>query len=43
MARILLALGLLALASCAFETGPPGAGSIGDSTNPVTGTSGGDR
>ena len=43
MTRILLALGLLALASCAAETGPvPNpATSPGSATNPVTGTRGG--
>ena len=43
MTRIILALGLLALASCAAETGPPGGGSAGNSVSPVSGTSGKDR
>ena len=38
MTRILLALGLLVLASCAAETGPPGTGSPGNNVNPVSGT-----
>ncbi len=39
MTRILVVLGLLVLASCAAETGPPGQPSPDSTLNPVSGTS----
>ena len=38
MTRMMLLLGLLALAACAAETGPPGQPSPDGNVNPVTGT-----